>query len=227
MTEGAEHFNGRRAQTSDSISSRTIVDLGALSHCGKVRSNNEDSFLVARLERNLTTLLTNLPGGNVPNLHAEVGYAMLVADGMGGAVGGQIASRTAISTLVDLSIKTPDWILNLDDTGAEQVLHRMDDRFALLKDALTERIRTDPGLAGMGTTMTAAISLGADLIIAHVGASRAYLYTAGRLVHLTKDQTIAQVLADQGVISTEEVRRHRARRILTGAITADGQKAEV
>lgn len=212
---------------SETISSRTIVDFGALSHCGKVRRNNEDSFLVTRLERRMTTMITNLPTGSVPNLHSEIGYGMLVADGMGGAAGGQVASRTAISALVDLSIQTPDWILNLGDQRADQVLHRLDDRFARLKGALTERILANPGLAGMGTTMTMAISLGADLIIAHVGASRAYLFTDRRLEHLTKDQTMAQVLVDQGVITPEDVNKHRSRRVLTGAITADGRNADV
>jgi PPM family protein phosphatase len=211
----------------DSVSSRTIVDLGALSHRGKVRPNNEDSFLVTRLGRSLTTLITNLPNGCVPNLHAETGYAMLVADGMGGAAGGEIASQTAIKALIDLAIQTPDWILNLSDQRADQVLHRMEERFAGLKGALTECIRTDPGLAGMGTTMTLAISLGADLVIAHVGDSRVYLFTYGQLVRLTKDQTMAQLLADLGVIRPEDVDKHHARNVLTSAIMADGQKAEV
>jgi len=215
------------ALDSETISSRTIVDLGALSHRGKVRPNNEDSFLVTRLGRSMTTLLTNLPAGDVPNLYSEIGYGMIVADGMSGAAGGEIASQTAIRALIDLAIQTPDWILNLDDQGADQVLHRMEERFARLKHTLAECIQTDPGLAGMGTTMTMAISLGADLIIAHVGASRAYLFTDGKLVPLTKDQTMAQLLADLGVISPEDINTHHGRRVLTGVITAEGQKAEV
>jgi protein phosphatase len=79
----------------------------------------------------------------------------------------------------------------------------------------------------MGTTLTLAASLGSDLVIAHVGASRAYLFRAGRLLHLTSDQTVAQLLADTGVIRPEDVARHHARRVLTGSITAAGEKAEV
>lgn len=212
---------------SESISARTVVDLGALSHPGKVRPNNEDSFLVTRLGRFMRTLITNLPAGSTPNLHEEIGYGMLVADGVGGATGGEVASQTAISALINLAIQTPDWILSPGDQSAEQVLNRMEERFARLKDALTDRIRTDPGLAGMGTTMTLAVSLGADLVVAHVGDSRAYLFTCGQLIRLTKDQTMAQLLADLGVISPEDVNKHRGRHVLTGAITADGEKAEV
>lgn len=64
------------------ISSRVEVDLAGRSHQGNVRSNNEDHFLIARTERTLKTLLTNLPEGQVPDHFGEVGYGMVVADGM-------------------------------------------------------------------------------------------------------------------------------------------------
>lgn len=101
-------------------SSLVNVDLGACSHQGKVRTNNEDSFLVLRLERSLQTLLTNLPAENLPDKTTEIAYAMLVADGVGGAAAGEIASRTAISTLVDLVLQTPDWYMRLDNEGAQR-----------------------------------------------------------------------------------------------------------
>jgi protein phosphatase len=212
---------------SETISSRTVVDVGALSHPGKVRPNNEDSYLVMRFGRSMRTLFTNLPADQEPALHAEIGYGLLVADGMGGAAGGEVASQTAIRSLIDLAIQTPDWIMNLNDQRADQVLQRMEERFDRLRKALTECIQNDPGLSGMGTTMTMAMSLGGDLIIAHVGDSRVYLFTHGQLVRLTKDQTMAQLLADLGVISPDEAQKHHSRHVLTGAITAGGQKAEV
>ncbi|HEY6188791.1 MAG TPA: protein phosphatase 2C domain-containing protein [Pyrinomonadaceae bacterium] len=211
----------------DSISSRTNVDLGAVSHQGKVRPDNEDSFLVMRFERSLRSLLTNLPPDQIPDLYCERGYAMFVADGMGGMLAGEVASRTAIGTLVELIIQTPDWIMRPDEQKASEVLRRMEERFGKLTDALTERAQSEPNLDGMGTTLTLAVSLGADLAIAHVGASRAYLFRQRRLLHLTTDQTIAQLLADAGVIRPEDVAKHHARRVLTGAITAAGEKAEV
>ncbi|HKB38050.1 MAG TPA: hypothetical protein VKD72_16505, partial [Gemmataceae bacterium] len=66
------------------ISAKVQVDLAALSHQGKVRKNNEDHFLVSRAERSLETVRTNLPQELFPQRFAEVGYGMLVADGMGG-----------------------------------------------------------------------------------------------------------------------------------------------
>src|SRR6516162_1738815 len=87
------------------------VDLAARSHAGRVRPNNEDHFLVVRFDRALQTLLTNLPEGLVPPRAEEVGYGMVVADGMGGMAAGEVASRLAIRTLVDLALSTPDWVL--------------------------------------------------------------------------------------------------------------------
>ena len=78
---------------------------------GDVRPHNEDHYLVVRSERALETLLTNLPPGRVPSRFAEVGYGMVVADGMGGQAAGEVASRMAISTLANLVMSSPDWIM--------------------------------------------------------------------------------------------------------------------
>ena len=175
----------------------------------------------------MRTLLTNLPAGQVPERYSETGYMMLVADGMGGAPAGEVASRTAVSTLFDLVVETPDWIMRLDEQRVGEVLRRMEGRFDRLTEALTQLARSDTHLSGMGTTMTLAVSLGADLVIVHVGDSRAYLFRRGHLVRLTDDQTVAQLLVAAGAISPEVAAKHYARRVLTSAITAGGEKAEV
>ena len=213
-----------KGQRPGSISSHVQVDLGALSHQGKVRPNNEDHFLVMRFDRTMRTLLTSLPPGDIPAQYAETGYGMLVADGMGGAAAGEVASRTAIGALVDLMLQTPDWIMRVDRQSARAVLKRMDQRFRQVKQALIERAESDPSLSGMGTTMTLACSLGTELIIAHSGDSRAYLFRQGLLQPLTHDQTMAQSLADAGAIRPEEVATHPMRHVLTGAIATRGGK---
>jgi protein phosphatase len=208
-------------------SAQTTIEFGAVSHKGKVRENNEDSFLVSKVERRLTALMSNLPAGQIEEQHGEAGYGMLVADGMGGAAAGEIASRTAVSALRELAINTPDWIMRLDEEGSTRVLERMEQRFAELTKILTRLAKANPSLSGMGTTLTLAVSLGPELILAHVGDSRVYLYTLGRLVRLTRDQTMGQLLADLGVISSTDVPTHSSRHVLTGAISAGGEKAPV
>jgi protein phosphatase len=200
-------------------SASVVVDIGARSHPGHVRINNEDSFLVNTLERRMTTLRTNLPPQHLAENYSEIAYGMIVADGMGGAAAGEVASRTAISALVELVIETPDWIMRLDDLKAKIVLKRTEERIRKLVDVLDEATFQDPDLYGMGTTLTLAASHGSDLLIAHVGDSRVYLLTAGQLLRVTKDQTMSQLLADIGVIRADQVATHHQRHILTDCIT--------
>ena len=208
-------------------SARVAVDVAALSHQGKVRKNNEDHFIVTRFDRTMRTLATNLPAGSVPDRYAETVYGMLVADGVGGAAAGEIASRTAITAIMDLVIETPDWIMRLDDPLAKEVLKRMEDRFQKVRDVLVALAKKDPALGGMATTMTLAASLGPELLIAHVGDSRAYAVQGGELRRLTRDQTMAQSLADAGAITPDEVDKHPARHVLTGALATRGAFAHV
>ena len=79
----------------------------------------------------------------------------------------------------------------------------MERRFQQIRDALNELARTEPRLFGMGTTLTVAVSHGAALLVVHVGDSRAYLFRGGELTQLTRDQTLAQELADAGGIRPE------------------------
>jgi serine/threonine protein phosphatase PrpC len=99
------------------------------------------------------------------------------------------------------------------------VKQRMERRFRQIRDALNEQAHSDPSLFGMGTTMTLAVSHGADLLITHVGDSRAYLFRQDKLTPLTHDQTAVQDLIDAGKIRPEEAATHPLRNRLTGAIS--------
>lgn len=224
--DGAQ-LQGETGAPRASLSSRTKVDLGAASRRGSSRPFNADSYLVLSFQRGLHTVLTNLPASEAPEGYYERGYAVFVADGMGGMPHADVASRTAILALVDLMLQTPDWNMRPDLTGALEVLRRMEERFGRLPGAFKEMAESEPRLAGMGTTMTLAVSLGPDLVIAHVGASRAYIFRRGHLLRLTSDQTVAGLLAKAGVIRPEDVPGHFARRMLTGSITTAGGNAEV
>lgn len=193
------------------------VDVAAQSHRGKVRPNNEDNFLVVRFGRFLETLMTSLPDGEFPSEFGDTGYGMVVADGMGGMAGGEVASRLAITLLLNLVLDTPDWIMGRDEPDADEVIRRAVSRFGAVNDAIIEEARRRPRLAGMGTTLTMAASLGTDLVIAHVGDSPVYLARGGKLRKLTRDHTVAQELADEAMTRVEDVPA-RFRHVLTHAI---------
>jgi protein phosphatase len=211
-------------RTPDAASSGVRVDLGGLSHTGKVRPKNEDHFLVARFGRAMQTLLTNLPPGNVPEHFSQSAYGLVVADGVGGASAGEVASRAAISVLVELVLQTPYWIMRPDEQLVKEVQGRAARRFRAVGEALAARARADPSLFGMATTLTLAASLGAEMVVTHVGDSRAYLFRQGRLLRLTRDHTFAQALADCGAIRPEDVATHGLRHVLTNVIGAKGDE---
>ena len=200
------------------LDSSAQVDFGAVTHPGRVRQNNEDHYLVGRLGRSLEPLKSNMPEGQLPERLAEYGYGMLVADGMGGAAAGEVASRMAIKMLVDMIIDTAKWGRRIDEQEAEQLMERIEGYYMNIHSELVLQGEIDPSVTGMGTTLTLAYSFCADLLIAHVGDSRAYLMREGRLRQLTHDHTVAQRLADNGDIPQEEVEKHRLRHVLTNVL---------
>jgi protein phosphatase len=200
------------------FSSLVQVDFGALSDVGKVRKNNEDHYLVARGIRSYELLLTNLPEGEVPTRFDEIGYLAIVADGMGGMAAGEVASRMAIHFGVNVILNKAKWHQRIRPDVIQDVLDRMRNDLRKIDFALTEKAQSDRKLAGMGTTLTAAYSVGSHLFLAHVGDSRAYVCRHGKMHQVTQDHTFAQALADAGVISPEEVGTHRLRHVLTSAL---------
>jgi protein phosphatase len=208
-------------------SSPTRVDIGALTHVGNVRANNEDHFFVAKATRGLETLLTSLPAGDVPERSDEVNHVMVIADGMGGHAAGEVASRMAISALVDLALDIPDWIFWVDAEHASEIRRRARETVQQVGSLLIERGRQDSALRGMGSTLTCARSYGRDLMVVHVGDSRAYLLRAGRLERLTRDHTYAQMLVDTGQLSPDEVTGSGLRHMLLNALGGNIVEVEV
>ena len=198
---------------------RTVqVDSAGCSNRGRVREDNQDHFYLARLGRFSQTLATSLPEGALPERLEQAGYVAVVADGMGGAAGGEVASRTAIIVFFHLLFDTPDWVLQVDEESARKIQERVASRYRSLDALLAERARVEPSLHGMGTTMTMAYSLGLDLFLAHVGDSRAYLHRGGALRQLTRDHTHVQQLVEGGILSREEAATHRLRNVLTNVL---------
>ncbi|WP_426322834.1 PP2C family protein-serine/threonine phosphatase [Microbacterium sp. E-13] len=152
----------------------------AISHTGKVRSNNQDS---------------GYAGSNL----------FVVADGMGGHAGGDVASSLAISRLQALDRP-------FESTAeAERALR---DAIADAAVDLVDTVNVRPELAGMGTTVSALIMVDDYAVIAHIGDSRIYLFRDGALTQITTDHTFVQRLVDSGRITPEEARFHPRRSVL-------------
>jgi protein phosphatase len=163
---------------------------------GKQRARNEDQFLVARLGRWLSIDATSV--GTARELTSPQGALLVVADGMGGHGGGDVASAVALDAFVQHSLLEMPWLAAGTTTG-DALLRGDIDRFVASCQerlvAVAERKKLPPKL---GTTLTAAYLQGTRLVLAHVGDSRAYLWRAGKLARLTHDHTLGAQLADRG-----------------------------
>jgi protein phosphatase len=200
----------------------TAVDVAAATHSGHVKKNNEDHYLVIRFGRSLENLSTNLEDGLLARSYNVKGYGMFVADGIGGVAGGHVASRMSLTRLVDLLEETPDWIMSFtSEEYALIVLQRMKERFLQIDETLRAEAKR-VSLHGMGTTLTVAGTLGRELVIGHIGDSRAYLLRAGKLKQLTTDHTLAQALIDAGVAKADDPATRSMRHVLTAALGSLG-----
>ncbi len=213
------------------FSSLVRVDFGAATHAGKVRSHNEDAYLIFRTGRSWERLLTSLPEADLPERFDECGYVMAVADGMGGHRAGEVASNLALRTAVAVILNNPHWSLKLDNPTSrvkeiEQTKERAISYFRSIHQAISDRAKGDPELASMGTTLTATYSFGGDFFVMHVGDSRVYVWRKGELRQLTRDHTIAQEMADAGALTAEEAAGHRLSHVLTRAIGGGADEIE-
>ena len=166
------------------------VEFGAGSHPGVLQATNDDHYLIARIGRYLEPIMTSLPEGAAPRRFDESGYGMVVADGMGG-VGSERASRLAIATLTHVALQWGKWNVRVDDETAWVIAEQAERFYRQVDEAVSAAARSDPGFEGMGTTLTCTYSGGDELFVVHVGHSRAYVYRAGHLTKLTRDQTLA------------------------------------
>jgi protein phosphatase len=184
------------------------LEVFARTEVGCVRKRNEDHFVVQNLatgERGL------LPHQRVQPLTAS-GTLIAVCDGMGGAAAGDVASGIAASTLAEyVRGKSPFASMG----QAQEVLHEA-------ITAVNEKIRAaaveDPARHGMGTTLTAALAFGPELLIGHVGDSRAYLRRGRSLTQLTTDHSVVGQLIAAGRLRPDQAREYEHRNVLLQAL---------
>ncbi|MFI0410210.1 Stp1/IreP family PP2C-type Ser/Thr phosphatase [Actinomadura sp. 3N508] len=150
--------------------------------------------------------------GNEDSAYAGA-HLLAVADGMGGHVGGEIASAAAIEALRALD----------KDLPATELLAALEHTVRAANDNLHRIVESDPALQGMGTTLTAMLWAGNQVALVHIGDSRAYLLRDGSLFQITHDHTLVQSLVDEGRISPDEAASHPQRSLLLRALDGRGE----
>jgi len=212
-------------------SGRVKADVAAQTHAGN-RPNNEDAYGVFRLGRFFERVDSSAAADLLPARYEDSGHLLIVADGVGGAAGGEVASETALRSIVGMILRSPKWALKLDDPDTrdaeiDSLLTRSRGYLQRMHALIRERQAEDPQLAKMGTTLTAAYAVGVDLFVLHVGDSRAYVLRRGLLHRITHGHTLAQQYADQGVLPQSEVDEHPLAHVLTRAVGAPVDTLEV
>ncbi|HKV75227.1 MAG TPA: protein phosphatase 2C domain-containing protein [Gemmatimonadales bacterium] len=181
---------------------------------GRTRDHNEDTFLVADLSTQNATLQPEVRDHVV----GPRGSLFLVADGMGGAAAGEVASAMARDAIY--SHMTTAWAED-SQNNAQRFAFRIKEAVELANARINGYSKEHPEHRGMGTTLTAAGIYGADLYLCQVGDSRGYLVRNGQATQITKDQSLMQRLVDAGELTEEEAEQSERKNIILQALGPD------
>src|SRR6266699_3391554 len=190
------------------------VDVFGKTDLGRTRDHNEDRFLVADLTRKAASLQPDVRQHDI----GPRGTLLVVADGMGGAAAGELASEMATDTIYAHLVKT--WNAE-DEVTPQRFAYRLKEAVEVANSSIHAHAKAHPEVRGMGTTTTAAGVLNDHLYLTQVGDSRAYLIRGGQAHQITKDQSLMQRLVEAGELTEEEAAQSERRNIILQALGPD------
>ena len=193
------------------------VKAFGITDAGRVRPSNEDQFLIAELTKTMRIRHTSLPEPTA-RFGDEHAYLFLVADGMGGHRAGEEASALAVAAIEQFTLNTFKWFFRSNGPDAQRVLTQLQAALRQADARIFEESAEHPEWSGMGTTLTMAYYLDAQLCVVHVGDSRAYIFADDELHQITQDHTLMAELVRQGTIQPEDVKHHRLRNVITNVV---------
>jgi protein phosphatase len=183
-----------------------IWEYGGKTDIGRVRKKNEDHFLIADLTKQLRVAQTSLAAAHLGAwTNASTGHLLVVADGMGGMSGGELASGLAVETISWYVARTMPWFYRYQDGREKELESELRQAVEACQQSVTEA-GAGSRYNRMGTTLTMAYVLWPRVYVVHAGDSRCYLHRAGKLVRMTKDHTVAQKAIDEGILTEEQAK---------------------
>ena len=190
-----------------------LIDYAAITHVGRVRKNNEDAYLVSALDGD-EPLVNGL--GAMPQI-CQAGILAAVADGMGGAASGEIASREGLAAVAVYLFG--HWgRLPLELASEARLLLALKHAAEGASSAVLRYADSERASRGMGSTLTAVVLWQGHAYLAQVGDSRAYLYRGSSLTLITVDQTLVHEMITSGALTPEEAKYHPQRSMITQAL---------
>ncbi len=194
------------------------IDVWGLTHVGKVRTVNQDHFLLATVNKSVRMLQTSLPDrARLPFGDQRLAFLAMVADGVGGGAGGEKASARALEIVTDYVVGSMDCYYHAD-AGEASFIDDLQAAAMHTHDAVLAHARAEGATRTMATTLTLWMGVWPWAYLLQVGDSRYYLYQGGELVQVSRDQTLAQELVDEGVFTRTVGERSQFAHVLSSAI---------
>lgn len=196
-----------------------IADFYGATDVGRMRSSNQDQFLVAALERSLFIEGSSLPAQAGTRLtDTPQGRLLIVADGIGGHGGGELASAITIDAMALYAFEAMPWAMGHSERSFEDLAESLREAVAKAQARVRRVARRKNVATDLGTTLTMAYVAWPDLHLVHVGDSRAYLLREGQLHRLTRDHTLAQMLVEGSAMTPEEAASSHLSHVLVNAV---------
>ena len=193
------------------------IDAYGVTHRGKVRVENQDHFLLGSLRKRITIRQASLSLEQLPLEEERVASFIMVADGVGGGLKGEQASRMTLEVVTRYIAEGARCYYRFDEEGVDLV-KALEEGAKRCHDAIQERGASDESAAGMATTLTLFIAVWPWYYILQVGDSRYYQYRDGVLHQISRDQTVAQELADQGIMPRDLMLNSPLTHVLSSSI---------
>jgi len=188
-----------------------LAEIFGSSNVGLIRHDNQDSFMIANLE---TGDIATMSAPAVVSVHTAP-FILIVADGVGGAASGALASSIATETILS---ELHRWWHKVPKRTPESIEAALKRGIDVANKAIYQKSNSSPEHHGMGTTTTLALVLDGEAFIAQVGDSRAYLVRKGVAKQITKDQSFVQRLIDAGRMTQKEAAQSEHRNIILQAL---------
>jgi len=203
------------------------VDVYGVTHTGNVRKVNQDHFLIGQLEKRVRVFQTSLPNDDAFAPAGErMAFLAMVADGVGGGTKGEAAARLALHAVTEYVAISMRAYHTLDVNDDQTFLDELQEAAWKGHARVVAEAEGDPDQRGMATTLTLWLAVWPRAYLLQVGDSRFYQFANGKLKRLSRDQTMAQELVDQGVLRQSTAFKTRWANVLSSSI-GGGQTAPV
>lgn len=203
------------------------IDAWGLTHPGKVRSTNQDHFFLGALALGVTVDATSILEEGRHGLHAQrLASLAVVADGVGGSGGGEEAARVAVRDLVSSVSRFFHEAEDLESQDPEAFPRLLQDAALACHDSLLKRAEKEGGARRFATTLTLFLGRWPEAYLLQVGDSRCYVFQDGELTQISRDQTWAQDLVDNGTMTGTLAQKSRWADVLSSSI-GGGEAAPV